>query len=80
MTFATGAVANRGRLRLRTPGPVLFGVCICSGVETILSWACHANGPFEFPTSLSTSILLISIPDEELFSETYVRYTASYFV
>ena len=29
--------ANRGRLLLRTPGPVPFGTCICSKVETILS-------------------------------------------
>ena len=30
-------LANRGRLLLRTPGPVPFGTCICSYVETILS-------------------------------------------
>ena len=30
-------LANRGRLLLRTPGPVPFGICICSNVETILS-------------------------------------------
>ena len=30
-------LANRGRLLLRTPGPVPFGTCICSNVETILS-------------------------------------------
>ena len=29
-------LANRGRLLLRTPGPVPFGTCICSNVETIL--------------------------------------------
>ena len=51
-------LANRGRLLLRTPGPVLFGTCICSNVETILSWTCHVYGPFEFRTSLGTSILL----------------------
>ena len=28
---------NRGRLLLWTPGPVPFGTCICSNVETILS-------------------------------------------
>ena len=28
-------LANRGRLLLRTPGPVQFGTCICSNVETI---------------------------------------------
>ena len=31
-------LANRGRLLLRTPGPVPFGTCICSNVESILSW------------------------------------------
>ena len=30
-------LANRGRLLPRTPGPVPFGTCICSNVETILS-------------------------------------------
>ena len=29
--------ANRGRLLLRTPGPVPFWTCICSNVETVLS-------------------------------------------
>ena len=53
-------LANRGRLLLRTPGPVPFGTCICSNVETILSWNCHVYGPFEFRTSLGTSILLWS--------------------
>ena len=66
-------LANRGRLLLRTPGPVPFGTCIpyhiiisddlscsciCSHVETVLSWTCHVYGPFEFWTSLCTSILL----------------------
>ena len=51
-------LANRGRLFLRTPGTVPFGTCICSNVETILSWTCHLYGPFEFRTSLGTSILL----------------------
>ena len=51
-------LANRGRLLLRTPGPVPFGTCICSNVETILSWTCYVYGPFEFRTSLGTSILL----------------------
>ena len=52
-------LANRGRLLLRIPGPVPFGTCICSNVETILSWTCHVYGPFEFRTSLGTSILLV---------------------
>ena len=51
-------LANRGRLILRTPGPVPFGTCICYNVETILSWTCHVYGPFEFRSSLGTSILL----------------------
>ena len=51
-------LANRGRLLLRTPGPVPFGTCICSNVETILSWTCHVYGSFEFRTSFGTSILL----------------------
>ena len=49
---------NRGRLLLRTPGPVPFWICICSNVETILSWTCHVYGPFEIRTSLGTSFLL----------------------
>ena len=51
-------LANRGRWLLQTPGPVPFGTWICSNVETILSWTCHVYGPFEFWTSLGTSILL----------------------
>ena len=39
-------LANRGRLLLRTPGPVPFGTRTCSNVETILSWTCHIYGPF----------------------------------
>ena len=54
-------LANRGRLLLRTPGPVPFGTCICFNVETILSRTCHVYGPFEFWTSLGTSILLDTI-------------------
>ena len=34
-------VGNRGSLLLRKPGPVPFGTCICSNVETDFSWACH---------------------------------------
>ena len=51
-------LANIGLLLFRTPGPVPFGTCICCNVETILSWTCHTNGPFEFRTSLGTSMLL----------------------
>ena len=54
-------LANRGRLLLRTPGPVPFGTCICSNVETNFSWTCHVYGHFEFRTSLGTSILLLKI-------------------
>ena len=62
-------LANRGRLLLRTPGPVPFGTCICSNVETILSWTCHVYGPFEFRTSLGTSILLHDPDTEVTFTE-----------
>ena len=47
-------LSNRGRLLLRTPGPVT----LFSNVETTLSWTCHVYRPFEFRTSLGTSILL----------------------
>ena len=56
-----GQFLNSSRLLLRTPGPVPFGTCICSYVETILSWTCHVYGPYEFRTSLGTSILLLSM-------------------
>ena len=52
-------LANIGHLLLRTPGPVPFGTCICSNVETILSWTCHVHGLFELWTSLGSSILLL---------------------
>ena len=51
-------LANRGGLLLRTPGPVPFGTCICSNVETIHSWTCHDYGSLEIRTSLGISILL----------------------
>ena len=35
---------KRGCLLLRTPGPVPFGTCICSNVETIFTWVCHVFG------------------------------------
>ena len=54
---------RRGRLLLRAPGPVPFGTCICSNIETNLSWTCHVYGPFEFWTSLGTSILLDMYPE-----------------
>ena len=50
-------LANGGRQLLWTPGPVQFGTCFCSNVDTILSWICHVDGRFE---SLSTSILLLN--------------------
>ena len=53
-------LANRGRLLLRPPGPVPFGTCICSNVETIHSLTCNVYGPFECRTCLGTSILLVS--------------------
>ena len=74
-------LANRGRLLLRTPGPVPFGTCICSNVETILSWTCHVYGPFEFRTSLGTSILLLwsltnsDFPTNQTFHQFHDLYT-----
>ena len=54
-------LANRRRLLIRTPGPVPFGTCICSNVETFPSWIFHVYGwPFEFQPSLSTSFCLIN--------------------
>ena len=49
---------TRPLVLMSTLGPVPFGTCICSNVETILSWTCHVYGPFEFRTSLGTSIFL----------------------
>ena len=60
-------LVNRGRLLLLRPGPVPLRTCICSNVETILSWTCHVYGPFEFRTSLGASILPISIRWSMLF-------------
>ena len=68
-------LANRGRLLLRTPGPVPFGTCICSNVETILSWTCHIFGPFEFRTSLGTSILLWGENDTNSYTWRSEKYT-----
>ena len=53
-TLQRARLANRGCLFLRTTGPVPFGTCICSNVETILSWTCHVYGPlsFEHPSVL----------------------------
>ena len=51
-------IASRGCLLLRTPGLVTFGTCICSNVETILSWTCHVYGSFEFRTSLGYDFLI----------------------
>ena len=40
--------ANRGRLLLRTPDPVPFWTCMCSNVETNLSWTCLVSGLYNF--------------------------------
>ena len=56
-------LANRGRLFLRKPGPVPFGTCICSNVETVLSWACRVCGPFGFRASLGASVFIKTIAD-----------------
>ena len=54
-------LVRRGFLLYQTPGTVPYETCICSSVETIHSWTCHVYGPFEFQTSLGTSILLETI-------------------
>ena len=48
MTFVTGAASQQRTLHLllRTPGPVPFGTCICSNVDTILSRTCHVLRTF----------------------------------
>ena len=53
-------LVNGGRLLFRTPGPVQFETCICSDVETILSWTCYVYGPIEFRASLGTSRSILS--------------------
>ena len=63
-------LANRGRLLLQTPGPVPFGTCICSNIETIFSWACHVFGLwisniplyFYFASHHNIVIYVIDIP------------------
>ena len=54
LNIATGAASQQ---RTLTP-PDTRSCPICSNVDTILSWTCHVYGPFEFWTSLGTSILL----------------------
>ena len=54
-------LVKRECLLLGTPGTVPFGTCICSNVETILSWACNVDRPSELRTSLGASILLINV-------------------
>ena len=46
-------LANRERLLLFTPGPVPFGTCIYSYVETIFSWAEQSGRSVE-PVKLHT--------------------------
>ena len=70
-------LANRERLLLRTPGPVPFGTCICSNVETILSLTCHVYGPFEFRTSLGTSVLLCAGQDNIFINVAYCNCTVT---
>ena len=56
--IATGAASQQRTLTPLDTWSCPFGTSICSNVETILSWTCHVYGPFEFRTSLGTSILL----------------------
>ena len=73
-------LANRGRLLLRTPGPVPFRTCICSNVDTILSWTCHVYGPFEFRTSLGTSILLTALYSAGISDEGSIHDTRTWLI
>ena len=54
-------LVNKGRLLIRTPGPVPFKTGIFCHVETYLLKNCHISG-IEFRTSLGTSVLLWSHP------------------
>ena len=61
-THATGA-ANRGRLLLRTPGPIPFGICKCSFVETTntqLYITLPIHDPFSELTSYRTWLLSLN--------------------
>ena len=49
---------NRGRLLIRIPGPVPFGTCICSYVETILSWTCQNFIPYTKKLMLAIECIL----------------------
>ena len=70
-------LSTNGRLLLRTPGPVPFGTCICSNVETILSWTRHVYGPFEFRTSLGTFILLTTLKHHHRLKHCSFSYIAA---
>ena len=72
--IATGAASQQ---RTLTPCPVPFGTCICSNVETILSWTCHVYGTFEFRTSLGTSILLVVVKKYHLFTPIFLIFMTS---
>ena len=56
---ATGVACLQGTLT--PPGHLVlshFGTCMCSNVETNLSWTCPRLRTFEFRTPLGTSLLL----------------------
>ena len=53
-------LANGWRLLIQIPGPLPFGTCICSNVETIHSWPYLVSGLWvSFRLSLCPSILLM---------------------
>ena len=59
-------LANRGRLLLRTPGPVPFGTCICSNVETIDNFfpeLVMSTEPLSFEQFQHPSVLLFCFVD-----------------
>ena len=56
-------LANRGRLLLRIPGPVPFGTCNCSNVETILSGLVMSTDLLSFE---HLSVLLFALLNEKV--------------
>ena len=59
-TFATGAACQQRTLEINSSGHLVlsnFGTCMCSNVETNLSWTCLVSRTFEFRKSLGTSVL-----------------------
>ena len=55
-------LANRGRLLLRTPGPVPLGTCICSNIDTVFGLRISSiSRYFHFAFDTETNAFLITI-------------------